>query len=164
MTAANVVPGQPVGSSVSLVAVTPAISAAAYSAGQTIGGVMAFAGMASTGADGGILQSITATDGDGQGAAVDLYFFSATLANPPGNKATWAISDADRATFLGHVSIAAGDWKTDNGKSLACVRSVGLLYKLAAGLSTLYVQAVNRGTPTYTGTGKLTFALAAVQN
>lgn len=105
-------------------------------------------------ADGtGILQSIVVLDEDDQGAAFDIYFFSANRSLGTENSAP-NISDANARDLLGVVSIATTDYKDLGGVRMACIKNIALPVKAVSGTDDLYVGVVNgTGTPTYTASG-----------
>lgn len=99
------------------------------------------------------LDSIVVLDGDDQGTAIDLVFFNASATLGTINAAI-SISDADAAKIVGHVAVAAGDFKDYINSMVAVKTAVGLIMEAAAASTSLYIGAVVRsGTPTYTASG-----------
>ncbi len=97
------------------------------------------------------LVSVQMIDEDDEAAIVcDLYFLSGDVVFGTINAAP-SISDTDSRQILGHLSIAAADWKDLGGVKTVSQRNIGLAIKPAAGTDDIWVAAVNvTGTPTYT--------------
>lgn len=158
------IPGSPIGANTMSLAVSPVISAAAYTAGQTIGPVMQLTGMVLEGPNSGVLQSLRVTDKAKQNAAIDIIFFSAVLGTPFADRVTFAPAAADLPKLLGHVSIASSDYSQFSANSIATRLNVGLGIVLAAASTTLFCQAVSRGTPTYASVSDLEFLFLMLQD
>lgn len=145
-----------------VVEVTPTVSSgAAYTAADQVGGLMTLEGAGPGLGEGTILQGVVVVDKDKQKAALDLYFFdeSPTVASADNEAAN--VTDAEMADkCIGHVAIAAADYKDLSGNSTASVRNLGMRLKPTKGGSTLYCVAVTGGTPTYTSTSALVFKFA----
>jgi hypothetical protein len=146
------------------ISVTPTIDTAAYTTGDCIGGLMDFANAARISGGSGIVQSILVLDKtQAQRAAMDILFFdrSVTVA---GNNSAVAMSDADMAYCLGVVSIGPYNtaWPGTPANSISTLLNVGLPFVLNG--TSLYVQAVVRGTPTYVASTDLTFTLGILQD
>lgn len=144
--------------------VTPTIDTAAYATGDCLGGLMEFANAARVSGGSGLIQSITVLDKtQAQRAAIDLLFFdrSVTVA---GNNAAVAMSDADMAYCLGILSIGPYNLAFPGTplNSFSTLNNVGLPFVLNG--TSLYCQAVVRGTPTYTGASDLVFTLTLLQD
>lgn len=96
------------------------------------------------------LESIVVLDGDDQGTAIDLVFSDANITLGTLNAAI-SVSDADAAKIIGHVSVAAADFKDYINSQIAVKTGVGIVMEAAAASTSLWVSAVCRsGTPTYT--------------
>lgn len=101
----------------------------------------------------GILSSVVVIDEDDQGAALDLYFFSANASLGTENNGP-SITDANARNFLGFVPIGTGDYKDLGGVKVAFINAVGMIVKAATDTRDIYVGVVNgTGTPTYTASG-----------
>ena len=151
------------------VSATPTITAGAYSADDALGDEMVLdVGIADDGkTDAFVIQSISVLDKAKQSIAFDLLFFSESV-TPAADNAAADFTDADLASyFLGHVSVASGDYAALNDNSVATVRNVGLQLKQESGGgdAKIYCYAVTRGAPTYASTSDLVinFDLAADQ-
>jgi hypothetical protein len=146
------------------ISVTPTISTSIYTSGDCIGGLMTFANASRISGGSGIIQSIIVLDKtQAQRAAIDLLFFdrSVTVA---GDNAAVAMSDADMAYCLGIVPIGPYNtaWPGTPLNSLSTLLNVGLPF--VTNNSSLFVQAVVRGTPTYGSTSDLIFTLGILQD
>ncbi len=151
------------------VSATPTITAGAYSAEDALGNEMILdVGIKDDGkTDAFVIQSISVVDKAKQSIAFDLLFFDDSV-TPASDNAAADFTDAQLvANFLGHVSIAAGDYAALNDNSVATKRNVGLQLKQESGGGDgkIYCYAVTRGAPTYASTSDLTikFDLAADQ-
>lgn len=139
-----------------VVEVTPTVSnAVAYTANDQVGGLMTLTGAAPGKGSGTSLSSIVIVDNASQSAAIDLYFFDASPTVASVDNGAADVSDAEMADkCIGHVVVAASDYKALAGNSTACVRNIDLSLKPNASQD-LYCIAVTRGTPTYTSTTAL---------
>ena len=102
----------------------------------------------------GLIQSVVLTDYDDNGRAITLIFLDADVTIGTENSAV-SISDANAASILGKVAIAAGDYEDMIGSQFAQVLNVGLPFKCAAGQTSIWVAAVYRDATgdTYTAAG-----------
>lgn len=109
------------------------------------------------------LTSVVVLDGDDQGTAIDLVFMNATGTLGTINSAI-SISDADALKIVGHLAVAAGDFKDYINSMIAVKTACELVMEAAAASTSLWVAAVVRsGTPTYTASGlKLKLAFEPV--
>jgi hypothetical protein len=135
------------------ISLTPTVSSGvAYTSGDAVGGLLTLTNMASGGTS--KLLSVQLFDSDKQSSAMDLVLFKAAFTATADN-AAMAVSASDMANLLGHVSVAAADYAAFNATSAATkILAAPLACTTADG--TIYGQLVARGTPTYTGTAKLT--------
>ena len=134
----------------------PALSLAAYTAEDCVGGVLAFAGAASAYANEGVIKRLTIIDADKEDAVLRLYLFDADpSATADTDAATFLPAAADLAKLIGFKAIAAADYKDSTSDSVA-VFEMDMPFVLAAGGTTLYGVLVCTGTPTYTAADDLT--------
>lgn len=99
------------------------------------------------------LTSMTIIDEDDQGAAFDIYFFSANVSLGTNNNAP-NISDANAREVLGVVSVLTTDYKDLGGVKIASYKNIQMIVKPATGTRNIFVSIVNgAGTPTYTVNG-----------
>ena len=146
------------------ISVTPTIDTGVYTSGDCIGGLMEFTNAARASGGSGIVQSVLTLDKTtAQRSAIDLLFFDRTV-TVAGNNSPVAMSDADMAYFLGLVSI--GPYNTAFPatalNSVSTLLNIGLPFVLSG--TSLFVQAVARATPTYTGVSDLVFTLGILQD
>lgn len=152
------------------ITVTPTISTTpAYTSGDCLGGLMTLSNASRFDGGGGTINSIRILDKtQAQRAAMDLLFFSASV-SPAGDNAACAFSDADMGNLVAVVSILTTDYNTawpgtplnsvafkPDTKTNTLPHNMAIPYFCSAGTS-LYCQAVVRGTPTYTSTSDLVF-------
>jgi hypothetical protein len=145
---------------------TPVIDTAAYATGDCLGPLQTIASVARYTGGSGMLRSITIVDKtQAQRAAIDLVFFDRTVTTAA-NNAPFACSDADMLFCLGVVAVATGDYNTAwPGTPLNSVATKIVADGLPLPLSgtSLFVQAVVRGTPTYTSTSDIVIGLQIEQ-
>jgi hypothetical protein len=132
-------------------------SGAAYAAGNVVGGLLAFAGMARAAAQGGVLQSALLRDKSGQNASYDLFLFD-SAPTVPTDKSALALAAADLARCVGVISFSGQALGAASTMGVQTVGGLGLAFKLASG-TTLYGILVTRGTPTYAGTADVSVDL-----
>lgn len=157
------------------ISVTPTVSTTpAYTSGDCLGGLMTLSNAARFTGGGGTIQSVRVLDKtQAQRAAMDLFFFQ-TSVSPAGDNAPAAFSDADMANCVGVISILTTDYNTafagvplnsvafkPDTKTNTLPQAMAIPYYCSAGTS-LYCQAIVRGTPTYTSTSDLVFQFCLV--
>lgn len=143
----------PVYGPIQLVDVTLSLDTSAYTAGDLIADTQEVASAVRAADAKGVLQSVVVIDEDDQGAAIDLYFFSANVTMGTENSAP-SISDANIRNLLGIVSVASGDYKDVGGAKVAVKSGIGMIVQPASGTDDIYVAVVSNGsTPTYTASG-----------
>jgi hypothetical protein len=135
-------------------------SGVAYAAGNVVGALLAFAGMARVAGQGGVLQSALLRDKSGQNASYDLFLFDAAPATPSDRTAI-ALSAADLAKCVGVISFTGQALGAASIMGIQTVAGLGLAFKLTSG-TTLYGILVTRGTPTYAGTADVSVDLVAL--
>lgn len=146
-------------------ALTPTITAGAYSTGDAVGGMLTFPDMFEAGFHTGILQSVVIVDDAKQSVKLELHLFDQTFTATADN-AAFDPSDADLENYLGFVTIEATDYADFTDNSAALVSNVGLLIKSGAPSTSvaLFGQLVVRGTPTYAATDDLTIKVGVLQD
>ena len=135
-------------------------SGAAYAAGNVVGGLLTFAGLARAAGQGGVLQSALLRDKSGQNASYDLFLFDAAPSTP-GDKTAVALSAADLAKCVGVVPFSGTALGATATMGVITAAGLGLAYRIGAGTS-LYGILVTRGTPTYAGTADVSVDLVAL--
>lgn len=160
-----------------VVTVAPVVSTSpAYTSGDAVGGLQTIANAVRTSGrvslqtagcfDAGtaVLQSVTVVENGSQKAALSIVLFST---NPSATTVTdngaLTINTADIAKIVGIVNIAAADYTTVGGASVAS-KIVSLQLPVAADTVTLYAIANTTSTPTYTLTSSLKFIYGFLQN
>jgi len=159
----------------SIFSITPAISSSpAYSTGDCLGAVNTVANAARVSGGGGVIQSITVLDKtQAQRSAFDILLFNSSITATTDN-AAFAGSDADMAKCVGIISVLTTDYNTafagtplnsvafkPNTITATYPQSMAIPYNCSGGTS-LYVQFVVRGTPTYTSTTDLIVQLNCI--
>jgi hypothetical protein len=153
--------------------VTPTVSnAVAYTANDQVGGVQTLTNVAADSKSGVTLYDLAIVDLDNQKAAMDIFFFDQLPSPTSVDNGAFTITAADAGKLVGHVVVAASDYKSSASQAVASVGNIWKIFNpsLPTGAVTgitaknLYAIAVTRGTPTYTGTSKLTFIYKFLQN
>ena len=145
-------------------ALTPTVTAGAYTAGDAVGGLLTFPLAARTNISegGSILTNVLIIDDAGQDAELELWLFNQTFTAIADN-AAWAPSEADLENCIGVVSTTGGIWRAAGTPSVCqieCTRRIDLV----AGGTSLFGQLVTRGTPTYAATDDLTIKIQLLQD
>lgn len=159
-TAANQVAATPagenhigqVGGPANVVQITPVLDTLIHAAGDTLFNTTVLALAARVNGGVVVLQSLSVTDQDDQGAALDLYLLESNTTFGAIN-APPSITDVGAADCHYIGSLATGDWKDVGGAKVASLRNIGLMVKCLAGNRSLYLAAVTQGTPTHTSGG-----------
>lgn len=162
------------------VAVTPTITAGAYSANDQVGGVQTLdlnvnpevaAASSSKGKladDAYTLMTLTIVDKAAQDAAMVVSFFNASP-TAAGDNSAYSLSDADAAAYhLGDVVVSADDYVSHNACSIATLKVADCALALktltrtgnttgSTGDSRIYAVIKTTGTPTYGSTSDLVF-------
>ena len=132
----------------------------AYAAGNAIGGLLVFAGVARLAAQGGILQTALLRDRSGNNVAYDLFLFDAAPAAPT-DKAAVALAASDLAKCIAVVPLAAAALGAAATMGVIAAGGLGLAYKLASG-TTVWGILVTRGAPTFANAADLSVDLVAL--
>lgn len=148
-----------------IVAVTPVVTAGAYSANDAVGGLLTFEDVYGAVSDGdgqrgALLESVVVSDLGKQSIALDLVLFSETFTATADNDA-FDVSDTDILNCLGVVHLT--DYAAFNDSSLATAKGLGIVIKNTSGDGKLYGQLVTRGTPTYASVSDLTVKIGVVR-
>jgi len=131
---------------------TPAITAGAYAAGDTVGGLLTFANAARMSGGGGVITDIIIVDDAGQDAELELWLFDRTFTAIADN-AAWAPAEADLENCIAVISTSGWTWRAAGTPSVVnaeCTRR----YDLTG--TSLFGQLATRGTPTYVATDDIT--------
>lgn len=154
--------------------ITPTITAGAYTSGDCLGGLNTIASAARATGYGGVIEWISILDKtQAQRSAMELLFFADSVTGAGDNNPV-AFSDADMANRTGvPVSILTTNYNTawpgtplnsiaylPDTKVAANPTVLAIPYHCAA--TSLYLQLVVRGTPTYTTTSDIVVQLGCV--
>lgn len=154
--------------------VTPTIDTNVFASGDCLGGLNTISNAARVSGGGGVITSIKLLDKtQAQRAAMTLLFFNQSVPSA-GNNSPAAFSDGDMANLVAMVEILTGDYNTawpgtplnseaylPNSSTRTFPLHMEIPYYCSGGTS-LYMQAVVRGTPTYTSSSDLVFQISAV--
>lgn len=137
-----------------VVAVTPTITAGAYSAKDFVGGKLTFT---LNGAS-GVIHRVTISDKSVQRASLELHLYTGLPNSVVTNNGPCTVNDADLGQFIGHVPIDSGVYTSQYAdNSVATVPNVGLPFSAPTRVIDGFLVCV--GTPTYASTSDLTVKL-----
>ena len=151
-----------VGSEGTTIALTPAVTAGVYTAGDAVGGLLTFADAARVSGGGGVIKNIIIIDDAGQDAELELWLFDRAITAMSDN-APWAPSEADLENFIGAISTedSTQGWLAAGTPSAIDVE-VSRRYDLNG--TSLFGQLVTRGTPTFAATDDVTLKVGLLQD
>lgn len=143
------------------VQVTPTVSTTpAYTAKDSLGGLLTFAGVARSSGGSAFIDSVQIVDKGQQMTALDLILFDRSITAPTDN-AIFNPSDTELGYVIGVVPILSSDWR-DLSTNSVVDRPVGREVVLNG--TDLYGVLVARGTPTFTSTTDLVVAVNVTQD
>lgn len=148
----------------SRIQITPVIDTAAYATGDCLGPLQTVSNAARISGGGGHIVGVQIVDKtQAQRAAIDLVFFSQTVTTAA-NNALFTISDADALFMVAYIAVATGDyntaWPGTPTNSVAVIpKSASLRVPYVCATTSLFMQAIVRGTPTYTSTSDIVIGL-----
>lgn len=154
------------GAHLTRIQVTPVIDTAAYATGDCLGPLQTLTGAARfTGGTGRILAATILDKTQAQRAAIDLFFWDRSVTTAA-NNAPFTCSDADMVFCLGGFAVATSDyntaWPGTPANSIATKILAAPLPFVSNG-TTLFMQAIVRGTPTYTATTDIVISVVIEQ-
>ena len=140
-----------------VISVTPTVDTAAYASGDLLVDTASIAAAFLEAGGSAILDSIDVIDLGSQSAAFTIIISNTTTSFGTINAAP-NISDANVGlVHLGQVSVAAGDYITVSGTTVASYTALGIPVQVASG-TTLYFAVINgTGAPDYVTAGDLIF-------
>lgn len=151
-----------VGGNAAVITQAPAVTVAAYTAGNVIGGLLTFASAARIAAGSGLVQSAVVDAKIALSGQYDLILFDS---NPTGStitdKTALAVVAADFDKIIGVAHIA--DWTSLGTPSLGQAQNLAMPFKLGSG-TTIYGALVTRVTPTFVSTSDVEIQLRILQN
>lgn len=129
------------------VEIVPVIQAAAYAAGDLLGGKITLANLIGNGGGAIEIVGVVVTDNAKQAAALDILFFDTDpAATTFTENGAVDIDDADLLNAVGFIQVTSYSQLNDNAIGRGEVTRP--IHAILAGTS-LYAAIVNRGTPTY---------------
>jgi hypothetical protein len=144
-----------VGGNSRIITPTLAVTAAAYSANNCVGGLLTLTNAMRISSGSGLLQSVLIIDRANQKAALDILIFNASPAGTFTDKAAFpTLSLADDLLVIRRISIGASDYVTIGGTAFATIPALSKVVQ-ASGSANLYAAMVTTGTPTYAATTDL---------
>ena len=152
----------------SVVSVTPTITATAYNATtkNSVGGKQTLTGAVSSLTGIAILQSVLVTDKANQKAPLMILLFDSDPSAGTYTDNGQVNLSTDISKVIRRINVTAGDYETiDNSGTDYAVAEIGPISKLvkAASGTSLYAVIVTTGTPTYTSTSDLTVRFGFMQ-
>lgn len=141
------------------IAVTPTVSLTAYTAADSVGGLMTFA-ITDQGFD-GLLRSVLLTDNAAQSEQYVLYIYE-SLPSTIANDAEYLPTLADLKKLVTSVVVATGDWTEINSKDWALLgghEDAAMEIPIHSDNGSIYLYAVATDTPDYVAATDLTITL-----
>lgn len=146
------------------VQVVPTVQAAAYAAGNCVGGLITLANAARAAAGSGLVQAITAAFVSGVVPSLDVILFNAS---PSGSTTTdkiaIAIATADLAKVVGVIHLNDNTLLGASAPSFIQGEQQAMPFKLPAGTS-LFAAVVTRSVFTLTSTADMTISANLLQD
>lgn len=146
------------GKSPGIAAVTPAITAGAYSANDVIGGEIQLANVFSDASSAAVLHTLKVVDLGNVKANLTFVFYRADpTANIADNGAfAWGAANVDALSYAGHVDVLSTDYKVLAGVAVVTARNLGLV--LSGGSTrNLWLYVTTPDAPTYASVSGLVF-------
>lgn len=136
--------------------ITPTLDAGAYTSGDVLFVPVELTDCTLDTKGASVLRMINVLDFADQKQSIDLLFFSENPGSIGAANAALALSDAEVASFLGHVTIATGDYVSGDANAYV-TKFLEMLLIAKQSSKSFWVAGVCRsGTPTYGASG-LTF-------
>jgi hypothetical protein len=145
-----------------------------YTTGDCLGTLTTVSGAARTSGSGGVIQGIMILDKtQAQRSAFDIAIFNSTVTTAADN-AAFTVSDADAAKMQAYIPVLTTDYAaawpgTPNNsiaylppRSAAVAGEMSIPYLCSA--TSLFIQLIVRGAPTYTSTSDLVIILDTLQD
>lgn len=154
-------------SNTNVATVAPTVSTSAYTSGDVVGGATRIPRALGAYAR-GVLKTVLVRDADAQKAALTLLLFKDAPTGIAADNAALSLSTSDLALLVGKVNVAASDYETVGGKSVAVVDVAAALQGSAGDPSDrlqhlrtgdLWLVIVTTGTPTYAAASDLSLDL-----
>lgn len=152
--------------STNIVSSTLTVQAAAYAAGDIVGGKITLTGVVVSPLDRptGIIHSVAITDKAGQDVDYDVVFFDTDPSNTTFTEnSALTLSDTDLPTIVGvaqvttHVAFAASGVNILHGANIP--------FKITdTSTNALYACVITRGAPTYASTSDVTLRIGVLQD
>jgi hypothetical protein len=130
--------------------ITMSTDTGAYASGDLIADTQQYNGFFRVTDGTGLINTITVTEKDAQGAALYIIIHRTSTSMGTENSAP-NISDANLVAGIQHIiAVATTDYVTVSGTKIATLRNLGLPVMAVSGTDDLYISILNStGTPTY---------------
>lgn len=148
-----------------LVQITPTVQAAAYTTGQSIGGLITLTGLGRISGGTGLIQSITATFASGVMPNLDVVFFTGNpTASTITDKTALATATADLAKVIGVIHLTDATLLGAAAPSIVEGEQLAMPYAAGAGTSIVYAAVVTRTAITLGATTDMVLTIRALQD
>ena len=145
------------------ITVTPTLDTLAYASGDVLFATTSIDGLSRINDERGVLMDLAVIDKADQKPAFTIFFFQTNVTSGAVNSPP-SISDSDAGSYMGHVSIAAADYKDLGGVSVACAKAINMLLESASAATNVYAFGVlDAGAPTFAATSDLVLKFGVVQ-
>lgn len=149
---------------------TPTVSTSIYASGDQLGSLVEITSALDDSSGTGMIESISVVDKAKQASLIQVLFFRDKPVLTSVDNGALDISDAEMVDkCVGIVAIAAADYIANNVNSIATIRNVGLVISSRKSQdnqsgNSLWMLVRSGGTPTYTSTTDLVFAIGIQQD
>jgi hypothetical protein len=133
-----------------------------YSAGESVGALMIFNKLLPKNIFSCMIHTVLVTDGSNQCSPLDLVILSGVPAVASNNASVFDLAGPDSSLYVGHIPILSTDYSSWNTTAGACVKDLGLLVNVPAGI--VYAQLVARGAPTFQHLNDIRVSILALIN
>ncbi|MGE0451077.1 MAG: hypothetical protein AB7Q29_16005 [Vicinamibacterales bacterium] len=155
----------PVGGFTKLVRPAIAVSLAAYTDGDVIGGAIELPKAMRHAGSSGVLQTLVMTDAAEQDAGLEVFLFDEEPDGTYTDAAAFTLDAADLPKLLGTLTVATASWASFGGAARVKVDGIGLPVKAAKGQTSLWMVLVASGsTPDYAATDDLQAVFGFLQD
>jgi hypothetical protein len=137
-----------------VIAVTPTITAGAYSAGDVLGGRLTIPNAVAAEGGKAVLYSLVVMDRDNEKAEFSVLFYRSQPAQNSLDNAAFAWGTGDGDKYLGRIDVIASDYKTFASRAVA--KPTFQPFVVESDTTSLYAYVVLDGGPTYTATTDVT--------
>lgn len=148
-----------------VVTFSPAITPAAYAAGDQVGVAVELPNALDASGDTGTILSCVVLDKNAQAKGLSVLLFNSQPTVASADNAAVNITDAEMAAkYLGRIVVEDADYSTTAASADATKIGIGLLVQAAAGTNSLWALVQMKSAATYASATDLVIKLGIVQD